>query len=568
MTTPEYTVNYTYEPCGSTVKSLSSGAESVTYGHDGPLVTSVAQTGTLAQTVSFAYNSDFKVKTLTYAGTANAYTYDNDNLLTGSGGYTITRDSQNGLPTSVTGNSLSESRTFNPYGELDAWTVAVSGQTVANYTLTRDAAGNIATRTETVAGVSHDYAYTYDNVGRLTQVTRDGVEVEGYAYAGPGTGRTSEINTLRGLTNRAYAYDKEDHLTSAGDASYTYDKDGFLTGKTVAGATTGYTYSSRGELTRVDLPDGTVVAYVHDPLGRRIAKKVGGTITEKYLWQGRTRLLAVYDGSNKLVSRFEYADARLPVAMTQGSTRYFLIYDQVGSLRAVTDASGGIVKTVDYDSFGNVVADSNAAFTVPFGFAGGLFDTDTGLTRFGFRDYDADVGRWTAKDPILFDGGDTDLYGYVINDPINGIDTTGEIVFVAALPFAADALVSAVGVTAGIIAGSSLGQAISDSIFSAKGLPPGSLPIDQTPWSGDHRAIKGAIGAGPNDDVRIGPNNDVFLQLPDGSYANKGPAEAYTPSGKPSGKKGKDRDNRRDRNDKRKDKEKGKCHIEGPKGDS
>jgi len=39
VATPEYTVNYSYEPCGSTVKSLTKGSEVVTYGHDGSLVT-------------------------------------------------------------------------------------------------------------------------------------------------------------------------------------------------------------------------------------------------------------------------------------------------------------------------------------------------------------------------------------------------------------------------------------------------------------------------------------------------------------------------------------------------
>ena len=62
---------------------------------------------------------------------------------------------------------------------------------------------------------------------------------------------------------------------------------------------------------------------------------------------------------------------------------------------------------------------------MPFGFAGGLHDRDTGLVRFGFRDYDLDVGRWTAKDPIGFAGGDTDLFGYVLNDPINAVDPWG-----------------------------------------------------------------------------------------------------------------------------------------------
>ena len=62
---------------------------------------------------------------------------------------------------------------------------------------------------------------------------------------------------------------------------------------------------------------------------------------------------------------------------------------------------------------------------IPFGFAGGLYDHDTGLVRFGARDYDAQVGRWIAKDPIGFDGGQTNFYVYVNNDPVNGIDPEG-----------------------------------------------------------------------------------------------------------------------------------------------
>ena len=50
----------------------------------------------------------------------------------------------------------------------------------------------------------------------------------------------------------------------------------------------------------------------------------------------------------------------------------------------------------------------------------------TQLIRFGARDYDPETGRWTAKDPILFAGGDTNLYGYVINDPVNWVDPEGK----------------------------------------------------------------------------------------------------------------------------------------------
>jgi hypothetical protein len=44
---------------------------------------------------------------------------------------------------------------------------------------------------------------------------------------------------------------------------------------------------------------------------------------------------------------------------------------------------------------------------------------------FGARDYDPQSGRWTAKDWIRFAGGDTNLHGYVANDPVNFFDPNG-----------------------------------------------------------------------------------------------------------------------------------------------
>ena len=84
--------------------------------------------------------------------------------------------------------------------------------------------------------------------------------------------------------------------------TYQYDLDGFLTEKVDGSDTTAYSYSSRGELLQVDLPDGNVITYDHDPLGRRIAKSINGAITGKYLWKSLTTLLAVYDSSDKPVS--------------------------------------------------------------------------------------------------------------------------------------------------------------------------------------------------------------------------------------------------------------------------
>ena len=119
---------------------------------------------------------------------------------------------------------------------------------------------------------------------------------------------------------------------------------------------------------------------------------------------------------------------------------YYLLYNHLGSLQAVTDAQGNIFKELTYDSFGNIVKDitydrsgniiigNDQYFPnlhVNLGFSGGLYDQETKLTRFGYRDYDAETGKWTAKDPIGFAGGDTNLYGYVLGDPVNFVDPLG-----------------------------------------------------------------------------------------------------------------------------------------------
>ncbi|MGB8332618.1 MAG: RHS repeat-associated core domain-containing protein, partial [Polyangiales bacterium] len=103
------------------------------------------------------------------------------------------------------------------------------------------------------------------------------------------------------------------------------------------------------------------------------------------------------------------------MVMTDG-TVYRFITDHLGSVRLVVNAeTGEVVQRMDYDAFGRVLRDTNPGFQ-PFGFVGGLYDDDTGLVRFGARDYDAHSGRWTAKDLLLFDDG-ANLYVYAGSDP-------------------------------------------------------------------------------------------------------------------------------------------------------
>jgi RHS repeat-associated protein len=91
----------------------------------------------------------------------------------------------------------------------------------------------------------------------------------------------------------------------------------------------------------------------------------------------------------------------------------------------VNTATGAIAQRIDYDEWGNATYVSGAPDFQPFGFAGGLTDRDTGIVRFGARDYDPRVGRWTSKDPIGFTDG-SNLVVYAGGDPISYIDPNGQ----------------------------------------------------------------------------------------------------------------------------------------------
>ena len=260
-------------------------------------------------------------------------------------------------------------------------------------------------------------------------MSRNGVTSATYSYDANG-------NRLNGPDDATtYTYDDQDRVVAvntgsgAGNALYTYTPNGELESKTTGSQTTTYQYDGLGNLLTINLPTGTRIDYLIDAHNRRIGKQADGVLVQGFLYADDAvglRPTAELDGNDNVVSRFVYAtNLNVPAYMIRGGTTYRILTDHLGSPRLVVDVSTGLVaQQMDYDEFGNVTNDTNPGFQ-PFGFGGGLYDPQTALTHFGARDYDAETGRWTTRDPIGFGGGDPNLYDYVLGDPVNEVDPDG-----------------------------------------------------------------------------------------------------------------------------------------------
>ncbi|MBL8220611.1 MAG: hypothetical protein JNL62_15360, partial [Bryobacterales bacterium] len=399
---------------------VAPGGVSLAFTYDGSLLKDETWSGPVSGTVGRTRFPSFQVQSVTVNG-ANpvAYTYDRDELPLTAGDLSITRSRATGLVEGTALGVVTDSIGYNGFGERMSYSALTGSTARYAYTFTRDALGRIATKRETIGGVQTLYSYEYDSGGRLRRVLRDGAQTDEYTY-----GENGNRIAHNGVTA---SYDAQDRLLTYGGAAFTYTPNGELLRKTDAAGTTVYGYDVFGNLRTVTLPGGRQIEYLIDGRNRRVGKRVNGALVRGWLYQADLQPIAELDASGAVVSRFVYADgSNVPAYMIRGGVRYRLVKDHLGSVRLVVNAAtGDVVSRVDYDTWGRELPSATNRDFQPFGFAGGLYDADTGFVRFGARDYDAATGRWTTKDPIGFAGGTANLYAYVRNAPVELQDPTG-----------------------------------------------------------------------------------------------------------------------------------------------
>ena len=101
----------------------------------------------------------------------------------------------------------------------------------------------------------------------------------------------------------------------------------------------------------------------------------------------------------------------------------------MGTVKDWVDNGGNVANHVRYDSFGQMVSQSNPTIESRYGFIGRELDTETELYYYRSRYYNPGMGRFIGEDSVGFGGGDANLYRYVGNSPVNGVDTSGTTSF-------------------------------------------------------------------------------------------------------------------------------------------
>ena len=309
-------------------------------------------------------------------------------------------------------NGISAAYTYDSRGGLTGLVYTDSSSTIIDtFTYTLDNVGNRLTKTDS----EYQYAYTYDPVYRLTQSQPTQVAqnpifqqtVESFSYDAVG-------NKLTGP-----AYEKDASYTQ----SYAYDYDNRLVSvtKQVSGN-----------------PNPDVITFKYDPFGRRVEKNVstyenGLPTTDNYVY--------VYDNEDiilEILTRTQNGSSITtttaythgpgidePLSMTRDGQTYYYHADGLGSITSITDTAESVVNRYAYDSFGAIKASETVRNA--YAFTGREYDSETGLYYYRARYYDPEAGRFIGKDPIGFEGGDKNQFGYVANNVINHIDPSGLI---------------------------------------------------------------------------------------------------------------------------------------------
>jgi len=345
----EAAVSFTYTATGKRATMTdASGTTAYSYDSQDRLVQKATPEGTL----NYAYDAAGNLASMASAdGIVNvSYTWDSQNRLntvvdSRTGTTTYTYDNASNVATVTYPNG--QQATFQ-YNQENRLTGTTSG-TTAGYLYTEAPTG-IKTGATELSGRA--VTWSFDGIYRLTgeTVSNDPAKVNGTVSYGldPVGNRLTESSSLQGINSGTFSYNGDEELTGQ-----MYDANGNVTetgGKTFA-------YDSQNELVSMN---GGQVSLVYDGDGNRVVETASG-VTTRYLVDdlNPTGYAQVVEETVNGAPQREYTYGLQRIdedqVVNNAWTASYYGYDGFGTVRQLTNASGAVTDTWEYDAYGNVL---------------------------------------------------------------------------------------------------------------------------------------------------------------------------------------------------------------------
>ncbi len=317
------------------------------------------------------------------------------------------------------------------------------------------------------------YSYTYDNLGNITAVYKNGVLAESYEYDSLGQ-LIREDNVAEDYTV-LYVYDKAGNIASKEQFVYSTAPTWHMEALSGTGALTSYTYgnSSWGdlltnfngtainydaignptkwrnatnltwegrELQGITLSGADWLTYSYNSSGIRTKKVFFNNIestftTHSYTLDGSTIIRESVTGPTAYTLDYLYDASGRVQGFIYNNSYYYFQKNLQGDVVRILDSLGEVVTEYTYDAWGNVLTVTGSlASTVgrynPFRYRSYYYDTETGFYYLQSRYYDPTVGRFLNADhPELIgaNGGvqGYNLFAYCNNNPVACVDYSG-----------------------------------------------------------------------------------------------------------------------------------------------
>ncbi len=262
-----------------------------------------------------------------------------------------------------------------------------------------------------------ELAYAYDGVQNRnthTKTTAGTPVVTAYTLQAGPPPHDAEVNQYTQIQEGGnpavgYLYDENGNLKSDGSKDFFYD------------------FKNRLVEVRQTAGGALVAQYSHDVANRRIIK-TEPALTTVFAYDG-IQCVEERDGANAITRQYVWGPGTDELLQQQIPTAtYYSHENSIGSVCALTDATGAVVERYQYDPFGNTTVTLNGNTGNRYRFHAMYDDPETDLRHTDNRAYNPRLGRWMQRDPI---GGWEDeinsgnALAFAGNNGVNFRDPTG-----------------------------------------------------------------------------------------------------------------------------------------------